>query len=212
VSAPQERRTLVTALKAAAEAAGPWPAFARVLAQWGVPVPAGPEAPCEAVARAGLQCLEGRGTWRVVSRLDLPMVLTLTLPDRGRRYAAVTRLDDERVTLELEDGVLVAPRAEVDALWDGTFAVVWRPPAFGAQLLAVGARGRPVVWLRQGLDQLQGGGGLPASDVYDEALAARVVAFQRRHALDPDGIVGMETLARLTASLDPQAPSLSGPR
>ena len=91
-------------------------------------------------------------------------------------------------------------------------AVVWRPPAFGAQLLAVGARGRPVVWLRQGLDQLQGGGGLPASDVYDEALAARVVAFQRRHALDPDGIVGVETLARLTASLDPQAPSLSGPR
>jgi murein L,D-transpeptidase YcbB/YkuD len=48
--------------------------------------------------------------------------------------------------------------------------------------------------------------------VYDEALTARVVAFQRAHRLLADGIAGGETLAMLTARVDPNAPSLARPR
>ena len=44
--------------------------------------------------------------------------------------------------------------------------------------------------------------------VYDESLAARVTGFQRAHELIADGIAGEETLATLTALLDPVRPSL----
>ena len=48
-----------------------------------------------------------------------------------------------------------------------------------------------------------------ASEVYDDALRARVVVFQRQQLLVADGIVGDETLLRLAARRDPGAPSLS---
>ncbi len=49
---------------------------------------------------------------------------------------------------------------------------------------------------------------LASARAYDESLAARVTAFQRTHGLLDDGIAGEETLAKLTAMLDPAAPAL----
>ncbi len=42
--------------------------------------------------------------------------------------------------------------------------------------------------------------GAPAAPVYDDALVAAVQAFQRRHGLNPDGVVGAATLAQLQVS------------
>jgi murein L,D-transpeptidase YcbB/YkuD len=42
--------------------------------------------------------------------------------------------------------------------------------------------------------------GVPAAPVYDDALVAAVKAFQRRHGLSPDGIVGAATFAQLQVS------------
>jgi peptidoglycan hydrolase-like protein with peptidoglycan-binding domain len=47
--------------------------------------------------------------------------------------------------------------------------------------------------------------------VYDEPLAARVLAFQRAQRLTADGIAGAETLARLSVVADPSAPALARP-
>jgi general secretion pathway protein A len=77
-----------------------------------------------------------------------------------------------------------------------------------------GTSGADVVWLRQRLGALDRKP-LPAlgpARTYDEPLAARVTAFQRAHGLVADGIAGEETLARLTALLDPTAPSLRAAR
>ena len=48
--------------------------------------------------------------------------------------------------------------------------------------------------------------------LYDEPLAARVIAFQRAQKLAADGIVGAETMAKLSAVIDPAAPSLARAR
>jgi len=48
------------------------------------------------------------------------------------------------------------------------------------------------------------------SDLFDDDLKQRVIAFQKSQALIQDGFVGSETLVRLTAALQgPGAPSLS---
>jgi general secretion pathway protein A len=184
-------------------------ALARVLARWGVTASPG-EDPCRAAARAGLECYDGRGTWTVVRRLGVPVAIKLVTADGARYFAPVTALDGDLVTLQLGERLAILPQAAVDKLWDGTFSVVWRPLPGVARVLGPGMQGPGVAWLRRAL----GDGDVTGRDrgpaVYDEALAARVIAFQKREGLEADGMAGIETLVRLSTRLDVRAPLLSG--
>lgn len=191
-------------------------AFAAVLDRWqpGQPTPAAGGLDCQGGRLAGFRCLSRTGTWTRLRRYDLPAVIELVAPNGDRHYAAVTALGTGTATLHIGGKAFSAPLGEVEPLWDGAFTVLWQPPALSRPLIAPGARGPDVEWLRGRLAAL---GGAPAEgrsrDVYDDALKARVIAFQRSHALEPDGIVGQETLAQLTiATRGPGTPSLSGGR
>ena len=184
-------------------------ALAQVLERWGVAVKPG-EDPCRAAVRAGLECYDGRGTWTVVRRLGVPVAVKLVTGTGERYYVAVTGFEGEAVTLQIGDRAEVLPTAAIDRLWDGVFSLVWRPLPGVARVLSPGMQGPGVAWLRRALtegDVVKRSRG-PA--VYDESLAASVVAFQRREGLEPDGIAGIETLVRVSTQLDPRAPRLSG--
>lgn len=123
---------------------------------------------------------------------------------------------DERLTLDAASGVddvatlfararpalpaYHALRAAYAALRDNGTAT--DPPTVpDGPLLRPGARTPRVVALRE---RLVAGGyasshGDP-SERYDDLLVAAVVAFQRDHGLEPDGLVGPATLAALNAS------------
>jgi general secretion pathway protein A len=180
--------------------------LARVLARWGVTLAAGDE-PCRAAARAGLECYEGRGTWIVVRRLDVPLVIKLLTANGDRHYTAVTALDADTATLQIGDRPEVVSLAAIDRMWDGVFALIWRPLPGVARTLGPGMQGPGVAWLRRALGDGQAAERGPA--VYDEALAARVVAFQRREGLEADGKAGIETLVRLSMRVDRRGPSLT---
>jgi len=185
-------------------------AYATIVARWGRAYERRlAERPCDAVRRSGLDCIAHRGTWKLVRRFDLPVVLEIDSPS-GPRFLAVTSADDNDATVQL------GPRAEVIAVdqiereWDGRFVLVWKPPRSGMEPIGRGASGADVVWLRERLGALDGQSG-PArrpARMYDQPLAARVAAFQRAQGLHEDGIAGEETLAKLTAMLDTAAPSL----
>jgi general secretion pathway protein A len=137
-------------------------------------------------------------------------MLELTMPGGERRYATLVGFDGTRATLVLGDHRITVPLAQVDALWAGSFTVLWRPPAPAGTILAPGSRGPNVAWLQQRLDEISGQAARPgARDVYDEAVRARVIAFQRRQSLEPDGVVGEETLLRLVLAGTPRAPRLA---
>lgn len=213
-AATTKRSDLVGVLASPSPSGGKAAAFARLYALWGVDFhEKNAAAPCDAGRPAGLRCFSGRGTWRVLRRLDLPAVIELVTPAGVKRQAAVTALDGERATLELGTERHVFPLTEIDRVWDGRFIVVWRAPAGVREPIAPGVRGPGVAWLRQRLAEVDRTP-LPSkpSDVYDAELRRRVVAFQRSQSLDADGIVGEETLLRLTAVLDPRTPSLSPAR
>ena len=190
-------------------------AYAAVVARWGKTYERrGNERPCDAVRRLGLACLPRRGTWSLVRQFDVPVVVELSSAGGARRHLALTSLDKDRATLDFGAQRELVPIRDLESEWDGTFIVLWKPPRSGLEPMTPGATGIDVTWLRERFAVLDGQPAPPpsASRVYDEALAARVVAFQRANRLAADGIAGAETLAILTARVDATAPSLGRPR
>ena len=186
--------------------------FMSLFARWRIEAHGWNDEPCKVAASMGLECVDAAGGWPKLRRLDLPAALKLLAPDGKPHWAAIVALDAEKATLVLGSGVVTTALEEIDALWDGRFEVLWQPPPIGTSEVAPGVRGKPVVWLKQRLDALDG---QPSTarrdtrDVYDEPLRARVLAFQQSQSLAADGIAGVETLARLASLVDQRIPSLS---
>jgi len=184
-------------------------AFRRLLSLWGTAM-ADDKDPCGQAAKAGLSCLEQRGSWAQVKALNRPAILTLT-DDRGQRHRVVlSALDDKFATLNLGEHNERVPLDELSRDWFGEFTVVWKPKTARARLLSLGMKGDEVRWLRRSLNALQGASSDPESgDVYDQELVTAVQNFQREHRLNVDGIAGLQTQVVLdTALAEPGSPLL----
>jgi general secretion pathway protein A len=184
-------------------------AFRRLLALWGTAM-GDDNDPCGQATKAGLSCLEQRGSWAQVRALNRPAILTLT-DDHGQRHRVVlSALDDQFATLNLGEHNERVPIDELSRDWFGEFTVVWKPKTARARQLSVGMRGDEVRWLRRSLNALRGAASDPEhGDVYDEELAIAVQNFQREHRLNVDGIAGVQTQVVLdTALAEPGSPLL----
>ena len=184
-------------------------AFRRLLSLWGTAM-ADDKDPCGQAAKAGLSCLEQRGSWAQVRALNRPAILTLT-DDHGQRHRVVlSALDERYATLNLGEHNQRVPLDEISRDWFGEFTVVWKPKTAHTRLLTVGMKGDEVRWLRRSLSALQGAASDPEyGDVYDEELAIAVQNFQREHRLNVDGIAGVQTQLVLdTVLAEPGSPLL----
>jgi general secretion pathway protein A len=156
-------------------------ALASLFARWSVDVPSQPgTSACDIARGAGLRCLIRTGTWNVIRRLDVPVMLTLMTPTGERHYAIVTALGADTVTLDLPSGPMTLPLRDVERFWDGAFLALWRLPEIAATPLKPG-----------------------------DDLRERVREFQRANGLRADGVLGEETLLRLAATTPGLSPSLS---
>ena len=184
-------------------------AFRRLLALWGTAL-SDDRDPCGQAAKAGLACLDQRGSWAQVKTLNRPAILTLT-DDRGQRHRVVlSSLDDKTATLNLGEHNEKVSIDDLSRDWFGEFTVVWKPKTARTRLLSVGMQGDEVRWLRRSLNALAGGASDPEhADFYDQELAIAVQNFQREHRLNVDGIAGVQTQVVLdTALADPNSPLL----
>jgi general secretion pathway protein A len=190
-------------------------AFLSLYAQWGVqPSESVPLQDCARGQPQGLRCLVRTGTWAKLRRIDLPAIIGLTTPSRKRRYATVVAIDDHTATLELGGRRYTFPLSELDRHREGPFIVLWKGPALRSLSVELGTRSKDVEWVRQRLSDVDGAPIAPKDrDVFDDDLRARVISFQRSRSLEPDGIVGEETLAHLSLTpRDPNIPRLSRDR
>ena len=185
--------------------------FTNLFAQWGIKVALSPSDLGCSVARAyGFECFYQKGNWAQLRRLDLPAILELQLPSGLRYDATLIGLGEDTATLAIGVREYVYPLEEIDRLWEGSFILLWKPP-FEARQISFGDRGEYTKWIREVLDILEKKASDPdASDLFDESLRRRVVAFQREHSLIQDGVVGRETLMKITQILEgPNVPSVS---
>jgi general secretion pathway protein A len=159
----------------------------------------------------GVECLFKVGNWNRLRRYDLPAILDLMAPGGERRRVTLVALADDNATLALGGREYTFPLSEVERFWDGPFIVLWKVPPLESHLITPGMRGKDVEWLRRKLDEIEGKSPKGArSDLYDQELKQRVLAFQGSRSLLADGLVGEETLAQLTlAAREPGTPSLS---
>ncbi|MGQ0383497.1 MAG: AAA family ATPase [Gammaproteobacteria bacterium] len=187
-------------------------AFARLSALWG----AGYEPPGNGCAQAdaqGLACVFQRGSLAQLKLINRPAILSL-VDDRGdSRQVVLAGLEGGRARLLIGERETVVAVAELADYWFGEFLVLWRPQPDGLRPLRAGMRGPDVRWLRQGLEQLNGGSAeaAPDDDLFDAGLERRVEDFQRSRRLSVDGIAGVQTQLVLDAALGaPGTPTLAG--
>jgi general secretion pathway protein A len=183
-------------------------AYRRLLALWGTALPNDRD-PCAQAAKAGLACLDQRGSWAQVRVLNRPAILTLN-DDKGQRHRVVLRnLDDDTATLVVGERDVRVPLQELSGSWFGEFTVVWKPKTQRPRDLSLGMSGDQVRWLRRSLAALRGAADPDHGDTYDQDLAIAVQNFQRAHRLNVDGVAGIQTQVVLdTALAEPGSPLL----
>jgi len=184
-------------------------AYRSLFALWGAKLGDAAD-PCGQAARAGLACLQQRGSWAQVRMLDRPAILTLVGADGIVHRLLLTALGDREATLAIGTQPQTVPLDDLSRAWFGEFTVVWKPQLQPVRQLSIGMSGKDVRWLRRGLDALRGSADDPAQgDDYDRELAAAVRSFQRTHRLNVDGIAGPQTQAVLQGALrEPKSPLL----
>lgn len=162
---------------------------------WGMSYDPGAGTGCSQAEAQGLNCLFQRGTMNVVRQHDRPAMLTLTGGDGTSYYPVLVSLDETTGELAVGAERKRFMLEEISKLWFGQFMLVWRPPNGEATFMSRGTRGENVRWLRQSLAALDPGysGTVSDSDLFDEDLERQLMAFQRRHRLQVDGLAGQQT-------------------
>jgi general secretion pathway protein A len=169
--------------------------IATLLSLWGIEYERAAGPACGQVTAQGFDCYIQRGSWNGIRQLDRPVVLTLTDSEGNTHRPALVGLDDEIAELSIGGKRMTFPVDEVSNLWFGQFLLVWRPPGGTAMAISPGMRNENVRWLRQSLSALDSNyQPQPAdSNFFDEGLQQQLMAFQRQHRLDADGLAGQKT-------------------
>lgn len=160
------------------------------------------QAACDGQARTGYACLHDHGSWARVQSLGLPVILILH--DQGDRQVLLRGLEERRLLLGAGSEPMEFSREALDSRWWGEYIVAWpQAPDWPAQIMR-GESGAAVDIVMQMAAQASpawtGGG------VFDAGFESWLMDFQRRHALEADGIIGPRTLLYL------MAPTITEPR
>jgi len=185
-------------------------AFTTLFALWGAKYQQSTVDPCTQASQQGLQCVSERGSFGQLRLYNRPAILLLNDASGASHQVVLSGLSDEQARVELA-GTHSVGIGELSRYWLGDFVLLWRPASSPVKVLALGAKGDDVRWLRQSLQRLHGmPADDPASDVFDAELNGWVREFQRQHQLAVDGIAGVRTqIAVASALAGPDSPLLS---
>ena len=170
-------------------------AITTLMSLWGINYDAAAGPACAQVEAQGLSCYFQRGSWNGIRQLDRPAVLTLTDSQGKTHQPLLVSLHDDVAELSLGGERMTFPVDEVSDLWFGQFLLIWRPPSGTPVAISPGMQNENVRWLRQSLAALDSNNQpeATAADFFDDGLQQQLMAFQRQHRLEADGLAGQKT-------------------
>ena len=179
--------------------------YSSLLGLWGVTYDPAAGSACSQAEAAGLRCYFQRGSWGNLRQLDRPVVLTLTGSDGESFDVALTGLDEKSAKLAVMDGHVTVGLDDLADYWFGQFLLLWRPANGNDEPIGPGMQNENVRWLRQSLARIDSDfkpvSGNP--DVFDAELEQQLIAFQRQHRLEADGLAGQKTIIIINSLLAP---------
>ena len=164
---------------------------------------------CLQAEMQGLRCFSGQGGLDELRKWNRPAVLKLRDVKGTEPYAVLTALRETTASFQFGGETVTLPVDKALNGWSGEFILLRRaPPKFSGNLRA-GDKGPTVAWLKSRLAPVPDEATEPrANAIFDDQLSERVKEFQLANGLDPDGIVGTETLTLLVLEADTGAPVL----
>ena len=154
------------------------------------------------------------GNLGALLRVDYPAVLELALPAiPGKRYISIVGVENGQLLVS----PLIMERnslsfGEIEKHWSGRSFLLWNDPLNLLTRMPLGARGDHIKRL-QGLLKEVGAFSGPLTGVYDSSTLSAIKEFQSSRGIEPDGIVGDQTLMLLYRSSDcTEVPRLAGER
>ncbi|MGH8122115.1 MAG: AAA family ATPase [Rudaea sp.] len=185
-------------------------AWTQLLARWQVnssDISVRDAARCQPIVFPGLDCLRGHATIEQLARFDRPLILLLAKDD-AQGYALLQSAAGDQVRLDFAGESLTLDKARLGEVWNGEFIALWRLPEAVPAKLRNGDAGAGVAWIKTQLARMDGKAADSGPAFFDAALDERVRKLQSAYAIQPDAIVGPETLFALSA-LDPAGPHLA---
>ena len=160
------------------------------------------QAACDGKAKTGYACLRDQGSWARVQSLGLPVILVLR--DQGDHQVLLRGMQENLLLLGAGDAPTSFSRAEVESMWLGDYIVAWpQAPGWPVEIKR-GESGAAVEIVMKMAGQASPA--WPGGEVFDASFEMWLMAFQRQHGLDADGIIGPRTLLYL------MAPTITEPR
>jgi len=149
-----------------------------------------------------LEQVEMRTHLRQIRQLDLPVVLEVFHPERADTcFLSLLRIEEDRAVVGVGTQRMRVPLAELDRVFTRHAIFLWHD----AEAPPPGADpGRLNAWAVEVLRRLRYA---TNGNSFEEA----VIRFQRDHGLQPDGIVGTQTLLTLVSLGEPGRPRLADP-
>ncbi|MFZ2328949.1 MAG: peptidoglycan-binding domain-containing protein, partial [Rhodoferax sp.] len=190
-------------------------AWRELAAVWHIPFQPGDD-PCQTAATQPLQCYRTANlTVPMLRQLGRPGILTLQADATAPSYAVLVGLGEQTATLQIAGKQHTIGLIALGHLWRGDFATYWKAPAGYSPLSRGGSAGTTLQELSTRMDQFDGLAPRPPASapdakplVLDDALKARVRAFQRTVGLKADGLPGPLTLMHLENAVGATEPRL----
>jgi len=165
---------------------------------------------CDFAKAKGLRCELDNSGWWLLRVMDRPFILKLVSEDEQEIFGVVVALDRENVLINFSGEEILLSREQVSEYWSGEYFLLWQAPPDYAGPISLDMQGVQVQWLLTNLAKLENLDLIvPPDAVFDEKLKAKVEAFQKENALNPDGVAGLHTLITLNRLTNILTPTLS---
>jgi len=164
---------------------------------------------CRQAAGLGLRCRTARSGLDELREWNRPAVLQMSDGQGQEFHATLSALTNKTATFAFGTETRTVALGALAAQWSGQYTLLWRTPPDALRKFRLGERGPAVERLSKQLAQAEGKTPETTGDpVFDDALLRQIKQFQLAQGLAPDGIVGPQTLVRLSSAADRAAPTL----